>query len=162
MAWNIYHRALPVNQVLTYAESTPTISNNFNSEKPTEKEFFVNLGAGEYTAFLYAHDTSPEGIIVCDLYNPPDGQGWSYINPNWGFDGAQYIWAKNTSHLSRFTFTDSSRVWPDTLFPHLTIAENPYYFGNAMYNEGSSGQIGFIDYPNGANVCYIAIRAPII
>ena len=158
--WYLYHRSLPVNKVFYYDDKMPYTSNVFNSEKPTESEFYVNLPAGEFIVYLYAHDPSPEGIIICDVIDPLDKQV-AYYDPNWGVDGAQYVMSKNSLQASHFPVTDSTRRGQKTLLPDAVSIEHEHFSGNGIHNDGT-GKIAFHDWPADALVHFMAIRAPII
>lgn len=69
-AWQCYHDSLGNGSIITLAASTATASpTSWNSTSPTSSVFSVgtngaiNTSGRQYVALLFAHDTSPAGLI---------------------------------------------------------------------------------------------------
>jgi hypothetical protein len=94
--WWTYHRSLglgPTYPNFLYLNTTGSVNSGgggFFSGVPTSSQFFVgpdiNTSGDTFVAYLYAHDTSSDGIIQCGIYtgaypaSPTVTLGWE---PQW-------------------------------------------------------------------------------
>lgn len=115
-SWIVYHSSLGTSKyAILNSEAVPNnVSNVFGSSAPTSSDFGVNESAvcvnGEtYVAYIFAHDTSADGIIKCGSYT---GNG-SGIGPivTLGWE-PQYLMIRNTSGTGNWQIIDSMRGMP--------------------------------------------------
>ena len=118
----------------------------------------VNTNGGTYVAYLFAHDTDPNGIIQCGSFTT-DGSGNATVNLGWE---PQYLIDKVVSTVGNWNLLDVMRgmaVSPGSdavLRANLSDAE---VGGNSIYNPTATGF-----YKEGGNAnatfIYLAIRRP--
>lgn len=159
--WAVYHQNTVINEYLVLSSTAAAVTDStlFNSTPPTSDVFSigtngkVNKPSTTYIAYLFAHDTSSNGIIRCGTF-APDGSGNVTVNLGWE---PQYILYKQRSATSNWTVLDSSRIWnmsgsDGAVYPNNVNAETSGSLGNPTAT-------GFqIAGPAGGTWVYMAIR----
>jgi hypothetical protein len=168
--WQVYHRSLTsaaysTQLNLTDAEaSAPTV---WNSTAPTSSVFSVgtdatvNASGGTYVAYLFAHDTSSNGIIQCGSYTGNGSATGPVVTLGWE---PQYLMIKVSSGTtSGWILIDSMRGMPvgsaDAILNANSgalesSAERVSPTATGFQITSTSGQIN----TSGATYIYIAIR----
>lgn len=166
--WSVYHLTQgrgPIGS-LNLTDAFYTGSNRWGSSDPTATDFGVNESAlctpgATYVAYLFAHDTSADGIIQCGSF-VSTGTG-QQINLGWE---AQWILYKNRNAVSDWNVLDISRGFshsqtqglrPNTSAAEDTIGGNyvaPNPLGFTLL--GSAGGL----FVAGNEFIYLAIRRP--
>ena len=118
----------------------------------------INENGATYVAYLFAHDTSTDGIIQCGSFTT-DGSGNATVNLGWE---PQWLLYKSTA-TSSWDVVDSSRGLLATgntdarLHPNLADAEN-------LYGSVNINATGFKTVSGGIHTSetyiYLAIRRP--
>lgn len=114
-SWIVWHRGL-TNQTTGYlvlndavAQATSTLY--WNSTAPTATQFSigtqaaVNASGGSYVAYLFAHDTTADGIVQCGSYTT-DGSGNATVNLGWE---PQFVLFKASSTTGSWRMYDNMR-----------------------------------------------------
>ena len=134
--WWAYHRSAGSDKYLflntsSAADTDLAVWSNTN---PTDTEFTVsnytglNEAGSTYVAYLFAHDSSADGIIQCGSFTT-DASGNATVNLGWE---PQYLMVKASSASGNWEVADTSRgqtAGPSgsanslTLFPNLSNAE---------------------------------------
>lgn len=161
--WCVYHRGIANTELLklnlTDAKATWV---GWNNTDPTSSAFTVNSGSdvnasgATYVAYLFAHDTSTDGIIQCGSFTT-DGSGNATVNLGWE---PQYVLYKNAGALGSWSILDTMRGY--------SLTNDAYLFANASSTESSSADsryptaTGFVANGFGASntFIYLAIRRP--
>lgn len=172
--WAVYHRGFGATKYMTLnssgAHSAVTNATRWNNTAPTSTEFTVgtdasvNASSGTYIAYLFAHDTSADGIIQCGSYagnglaNGPDiSLGWE----------PQFLFVKaidDTASTTNWIITDEMfgmqlSANAKTLYANATSAENAI----ATFSLNPTGfSVNSASNPqanaSGTNYLYMAIR----
>jgi hypothetical protein len=113
--WDVYHISRGATKRLTLNLSQEEVSDSaaWNNTNPTMSNFTVGSnsavnGSGQtYVAYLFAHDTSTDGIIQCGSFTT-DGSGNATVNLGWE---PQYLMMKrsNSSLDGDWLILDSMR-----------------------------------------------------
>jgi hypothetical protein len=161
--WQVYHRSLANTEylVLNTTAAKTTGATRWNSTTPTTSVFSlgtdatVNASGGTYVAYLFAHDTSADGIIQCGSFTT-DGSGNATVNLGWE---PQYIIKKPISTTGNWYVLDTARGLNASL-------GDQYLWPNSSGAEANSGEFkinatGF-SIQTGASTThvYLAIRRP--
>lgn len=164
--WCTWHRATTSGNYLklntTDAQSS-TLANTYfgngtTTVDPTSTGITVGIGLNvtgvTYVAYLYAHDTSANGIIQCGI---TDSTGNAIVNLGWE---PQYVLYKTNAIADIWNVADSMRgmsVGSNTtrLFPNLANAESN---GSIAITATSTGFNMF--GANASTYIYMAIRRP--
>jgi hypothetical protein len=166
--WAVYHRSRGVGKELflnsTDAETSYgdlwssvtstqfTVSNNFN----------VNASGSNYVAYLYAHDTSADGIIQCGSYTGNGSATGPIVTLGWE---PQYLMIKNASGTGNWQIIDSMRGMPvgsadATLQANLANAESAVEYvsptATGFQITSTSSEVN----TNASTYIYMAIRRP--
>lgn len=168
--WYTWHRATTSGNYLklntTEAQSSTLASTYFGNGTttvdPTSTGITVGLGLNvtgvTYIAYLYAHDTSTDGIIQCGSFTT-DGMGNATVNLGWE---PQYIQTKITNTTGNWQNYDIARglnanttgIAPRVLFPNTADAETandqPIVTATGFTYNGNAS----------ATYIYMAIRRP--
>lgn len=88
--WQVYHRSNANTEymVLNTTAAKATGTTRWNSTTPTATEFTVgtdatvNASGGTYVAYLFAHDTTSDGVIQCGSFTATNGSS-STVNLGW-------------------------------------------------------------------------------
>lgn len=174
--WIVYHRSTGTGQYLIL-NSTAASASDASLVTATDASSFTlsstigatNTSGTTYVAYLFAHDTSATGIVQCGSFTEQAIGATPNIVLGWR---PQFILHKNASSTSLWTIADTTRSWAENsqklLRPNANTAEfdyNPTSAGTTA-NVGGPTSTGFswaIDqsyYGSGAQVIYLAIRAP--
>lgn len=104
----------------------------------------VNSSGGNYIAYLFAHDPSPEGFIQCGSFteNTSVNLGWK----------PQYILFKSATNTSNWYVKDSQRG-ANALFPNTSGTEGGFAQVSFTPTGFDTGSVGF-----GGSWIYMAIR----
>ena len=167
--WAVWHRSFTANQVIylntTAAVSSQPAGNSFPT-LPTATDFTVGYNGNQngsgttYIAYLFAHDTSADGIIQCGSFTT-DGSGNATVTLGWE---PQYLMVKSSSAVDSWVAVDSMRGFvhgasastsdDQTLNPNNSSAESTNNVGRPLAT-------GF-DFNGAASRTYIytVIRRP--
>jgi hypothetical protein len=114
-AWETYHRVLGGTKylVLNTTAAEGTAANFWNNTDATSTDFTlgtwsgVNASGGSYVAYLFAHDTTDNGVIQCGSYTGNGSSSGPTITLGWE---PQYILAKRSTGTPRsWIVLDSAR-----------------------------------------------------
>lgn len=170
-SWIVYHRSIGANKAI-FLEATNAASGNdpgyWNYTSPSDTTFTVgnynsvNASGATYVAYLFAHDTTSDGIIQCGSYSGTGAAG-NTISLGWE---PQWLLVKNaTSAGQEWGLFDNMRGLAANssggdaqLFANDSSAEgNSFYF--APTATGFSCEDGGARYNgSGSTYIYIAIR----
>ena len=115
-AWGVYHRsntANPETDVLYLNNTSATADNDtyWNDTLPTASVFTVganidvNANGATYVAYIFAHDSSTDGIVQCGSFTT-DASGNATVNLGWE---PQYVMVKASAIAQNWYVLDSSR-----------------------------------------------------
>ena len=160
--WNTYHRSATGDMVLNTTAAQTGSKALVNSATATT--FTVsgaaNTNAVTYVAYLFAHDTSADGIIQCGSYTGNGSTTGPIVNLGWE---PQYLMIKNASGTGDWQIIDSMRGMPvgsadATLQANLPNAESSvdYISPTATGFQITSTSSGV--NTSGSTYIYLAIR----
>ena len=164
--WATYHRSAGNTNFLDLSSSSASAASigYWNNTTPTATEFTVgtngnvNTSGATYVAYLYAHDTSAEGIVQCGGFTT-DGSGNATVNL--GFE-PQYVLSKSANGNSFWQVINSACGFTATgtdsrrLFPNQNWQEDINAFNvNSVGFKTVAGAIN-----NSEAYIYMAIRRP--
>jgi hypothetical protein len=166
--WQVYHRSNANTQymVLNATAAVATGATRWNSTTPTATEFTVgtdatvNASGGTYVAYLFAHDTTSDGIIQCGSYTGTGAVGNS-VTLGWE---PQWLMVKNASGLASWNLFDNMRGLPVGSSDAILAANTSAAESSVEYvSPTATGfQIMATSDPqvnaNGSTYIYIAIR----
>jgi len=158
--WFVYHVSTGIteylglnttNAAVTFALFSASTESNFEVTADNS----VNASGGTYVAYLFAHDTSADGIIQCGSFTT-DGGGNATVNLGWE---PQYLMVKASSSTSNWFIGDVMRGMSLTSGEQLrantadaSFASLPYYpTATGFYASGLNSSTTYI---------YLAIRRP--
>lgn len=164
--WRNYHNALAANEHLSVSQTSAASTSGVMFESPPDESNFyvgnqadVNAIGGQYIAYLFAHDPSPNGVIQCgkwDAYNEQVSLGWT----------PQFLLFKDIDNSSDWIMMDTERGLDNDfgtgdpyLRPNLPHAEFVAANGPALTADGFKAGNGWT--PSVGPCVYVAIRAPI-
>lgn len=118
-AWVVYSNVIDATKygVLSTTDAFATGALIFANTEPTGSTFTVgsssavNAGSGTYIAYLFAHDTSPEGLIQCGSYVGNGSSTGPVVNLGWR---PQYLMIKNATATGDWQIIDASRGFTAT------------------------------------------------
>jgi len=123
--------------------------------------FEGNKSGGTYVAYLFAHDTSTNGIIQCGSFTT-DGSGNATVNLGWE---PQYLMIKSSNNTQDWKVVDTSRGYSRAandsrvLSPNLSTSEAAASaVMDRFYPFATGFQIG--DQFSTTQYIYLAIRRP--
>lgn len=164
--WGVWHRNAGGNNItgisLNATNAAAFTADNLNSYftsttfRPGNVYDHTTTGMNEngksYVAYLFAHDTTADGVIQCGSFTT-DGSGNATVNLGWE---PQFILWKSSSNAQNWYMHDSMRGMgtyiPQTLYPHLSNAES-------TYNAITINSTGFSCRDNASRTyIYLAIR----
>lgn len=167
--WAIYHRTLGAGQYLSFS-TDPAYPNTqlFNNTAPTSDVFTLGAndatnGSGKtYVAYLWAHDTAPDGVIQCGSYTGNGSSTGPVINLGWE---PQWVMIKPSTLSDQWLIKDSARsgsLMDDNLFANLAQSESTNSPATSITTNstgfqvtGSNGNVN----NSGDTYIYMAIRA---
>lgn len=137
--WQVYHRSLANTEyaVLNTTAAKATGATRWNSTTATDTVFSlgtdstVNATGGSYVAYLFAHDTTSDGVIQCGSFTT-DGSGSATVNL--GYE-PQFILVKASSAAENWNMFDVMRGMPASpggasrLSPNTSSAESGAVWG---------------------------------
>ncbi len=177
--WVVWHRLFSVDQAiylnLTNAVVTNGAGNTFPT-LPTSTHFTVGFNGNQngngtsYVAYLFAHDTSVDGLVQCGSFTT-DGSGNATVNLGWE---PQYLMVKNITSVNNWSIFDTMRGFTATSLGNPNVNSNDAFLyanssasENSNYNPVEPRSTGFgfaggnIDgSSNNATFIYLAIRRP--
>lgn len=163
--WQVYHRSLANTEyaVLNSTAAKATGATRWNSTTPTSSVFSVgtdttvNASGGTYVAYVFAHDTSTDGIIQCGSFTT-DGSGNASVSLGWE---PQYLMEKASSATGGWFIHDTSRGF--------NVSGTAYLYANTVgaesvsatnyYKPTANGFVVTAEIPSTTYV-YMAIRRP--
>ncbi len=159
--WVVYHQSVPANCGFLNLTNSFASAQRFSSV--TSSDFTINVSTadvnasgGTYVAYLFAHDTSTDGIIQCGSFTT-DGSGNATVNLGWE---PQYVKRKKTTSTDNWEIIDSMRGMPvggdeQQLQANLSNAET------ASGNRVTPNATGFTAALSASSTyIYLAIRRP--
>lgn len=161
--WQVYHRSNANTEymVLNSTDAKSTGTTRWNSTTPTATEFTVgtdttvNASGGTYVAYLFAHDTTADGIIQCGSFTSHASGGTVSVNLGWE---PQWILLRNAQDAANWFIYDTMRGWvngtgDNRLLPNQNGAEGVTEVGNPTATGFNASNL---DWSN--TYIYIAIR----
>lgn len=166
--WITWHRG--IGDGYLYLNTTNSVFSGANTlfgspySAPTSSVFSVglnlNVSTETYVAYIFAHDTSADGVIRCGSFTT-DASGNSTVNLGWE---PQYLLVKPSSAVGNWVMSDASRGWL------ADPSYSPGLFANLSNNESASVRAltptstGMKAVANGLTASttyiYLAIRRP--
>lgn len=161
--WQVYHRSNANTEymVLNTTAAKATDTTRWNSTTPTATEFTVgtdasvNASGGTYVAYLFAHDTTSDGIIQCGSFTT-NSIGTGSANLGWE---PQFVILKNVTAAQNWFAIDDMRnfgvVNSTSLSPNTTAVDagNTVTKNATGFGSSSGGSLS-----NSCTYIYIAIR----
>ncbi len=120
-----------------------------------------NINGATYVAYLFAHDTSTDGIIQCGSFTT-DGSGNATVTLGWE---PQYLMFKRSDAAGNWLTLDQLRGWSvtygTTLNPNLANAESSAFNETYSFRPTATGfNLTNAGIGNNATYIYLAIRRP--
>ena len=167
--WPVWHRSLSSNISGLHLNTTGAVNDYqyvFNGVSSTEftvnNHVDANQSGATYVAYLFAHDTSTDGIIQCGTYTGNGSATGPIVNLGWE---PQYLMIKNASGMGNWQIIDSMRGMPvgsadATLQANLTNTEDSVDYisptATGFQITSTSSEVN----TSGSNYIYLAIRRP--
>lgn len=120
--WGVWHRGTGANDAITAASlNLTTAPTTVNGSSSTHSSSTFNTGGivgaasavftntGEYTAYIFGHDTSADGKIICDTFTTNSG-GTAVVSLAWG--EPQAIMLRLATGAGNWTLHDDTRGAP--------------------------------------------------
>jgi len=159
--WAVYHRSLESAAKFlilntTAAQNTDAVM--WNNTAPTPSDFTVgtynNTNGATYVAYLFAHDTSTDGIIQCGSFT-----GNTTITLGWE---PQYLLVKRTDSAGNWMVIDTSRQFDvGSSFDYLLYPDSSSAENTSGANLADPTSTGFVGKGFGSStMIYLAIRRP--
>jgi hypothetical protein len=164
--WYVYHVSRGIGNIiyLNNAAENP-FANVWGLSSPTATDFGIKEDAmcnpsATYVAYLFAHDTSTDGLIQCGSFTT-DGAGYSpNVNLTWE---PQYLMIKRADGAGDWLVVDTARGWvanggaadDANLRPNTSAAEAVNDIGYPMVTGFNAGYRGASQ-----TYIYLAIRRP--
>lgn len=170
-SWAVWHRSnlgayLILNSITT---STAATSNQWGTTSFSADNFYVggtstewNTNGATYVAYLFAHDTSADGIVQCGSYVGNGATPGTSVTLGWE---PQYVLIKCSSSGDDWAVYDASRGITESnvnlLRPNLSNAEASFV-GFQIRLNSNGFTVASTNGPNfnGATFIYLAIRRP--
>ena len=165
--WVVYHRSIGATKylVLNTTSAEATASDNWNSTEPTSTQITfgvstaTNASGGTYVAYLFAHDSSTDGIIQCGSFTT-DGSGDATVSLGWE---PQYLMIKASSAVEGWNVSDTACGYSVTgaryLSPNTTAAEGSFTGSENGHRPTATGFVTTV-LPPSTTYIYLAIRRP--
>ncbi|MDO1582438.1 DUF7483 domain-containing protein [Rhizobium oryzicola] len=117
-----------------------------------QSSLFYNAGGKQYVAYVFAHDTSSDGVVQCGGYTISGGAD-AVVNLGW--EPQFVLWKPSSIASTNWRIFDIPRTWGITLIPNSTASELPY----DILTKTSTGftAVG-ASHPTNGNYVYMAIR----
>jgi hypothetical protein len=112
-SWRVYHRSLgkDYGSELNNPNAAVFFADYWGTSEPTTTDFGIAsayFGAGTLTAYVFAHDTTADGIIQCGSFTT-DGSGNATVNHGWSA-GVQFAAIKASSTTGDWEMYDTART----------------------------------------------------
>ena len=166
--WNVYHRSLasPKQTLLTLNTSDAASNQGFDYWIDQNESSFIptsgnNFSGRTYVAYLFAHDTSADGIIQCGSFTTDGAGKCPQVTLGWE---PQYVMIKRSSGTGGWMIMDASRGLnvTSTTILQAELADLENYVGSQVYiapnATGFSGKSQLTGA--GETYIYLAIRRP--
>jgi len=167
--WYVWHRGLTAGNFIklnTIGAQSSLLANTYfgngtTTVDPTASGFTVGLGLNmtgtTYVAYLFAHDTSADGIVQCGSFTIAAGARTT-VNLGWE---PQFLLMKSVTNAETWEVLDASRALTTDstaamLQPNSSAAESPA--GTSMGARITA--TGFTSQNSNATYVYLAIRRP--
>ena len=168
--WQVYHRSLANTEymVLNSSAAKATGATRWNSTTPTTSVFSVgtdttvNASGGTFVAYLFAHDTSADGIVQCGSFTI-DGSGNATVSLGWE---PQYLMVKSSvsATFNDWLIMDSSRTLTATAGTQAPLKANTSdpenSWNGSQYQPNATGFKAVGNANISATLIYLAIRRP--
>ncbi|PWE52414.1 hypothetical protein DEM27_31195 [Metarhizobium album] len=147
---NVAFTASATSAVTAVSSSTFTV--NGGSE--------INQNGQQYIAYLFAHDTGPDGMVRCGIYTGTSGT--QYIDIGWQ---PQFVMIKGTSLTAHWYISDAARgFFPTASYGALQAnSDVAHPTSGAARTDGTPTSFGVttnVVNTSGAEYFYLAIRKP--
>jgi len=163
--WYVLHQSV-IGDLYLNTTAAKTASNiNWASSTQIEVNGVQNTNGVTYVAYLFAHDTSADGIIQCGSFTT-DGSGNATVNLGWE---PQYVMVKSSSiNTTGWEIYDQMRGWNaiggnrNKIEANATAAESVYGQGLVAAYPTANGftyAVNLGGYQN-TTFIYLAIRRP--
>ena len=163
VGWAVWHTSSPT-QALVLNATNPagdiwgSIITNVtgNSFRPSSAIADINASGGTYIAYVFAHDTGPDGIVQCGSFTT-NGSGNATVS-DLGWE-PQFVMFKASSASSHWFMFDNVRGWDlgaidARLRANVTDSEDyAFDFGNPTSNGFSVSAVN-----SSATFIYLAVR----
>ncbi|HBA45302.1 TPA: hypothetical protein DCZ31_05080 [Patescibacteria group bacterium] len=166
-AWRVYHRGTdataPQDYIMQLQDTASrATSSAWSNTAPTNSVFTVNGAGGTnadtetYVAYIFAHDTSTDGIIQCGSFTT-DASGNASVNLGWE---PQYVIWKRSDGVGDWFVQDNMRGVAVTDSTYKSLSANTS--GTEQNITMVFNSTGFKTPANytSANAIYCAIRRP--
>lgn len=159
--WMVYHRSIGTTKYLKLNSSNNEIT--FTAIDAVTSTYFIsndqNDSGATYVAYLFAHDTAPNGLIQCGSYTGTGASG-NAVSIGWE---PQFVLVKPASNAGNWYLLDTTRGFAGgldkSLYSNSPVTEQNEAVG---YTDASGFVLDAASSPN-ANATthiYIAIRKP--
>ena len=167
--WYVYHRSMggthygKLDGTESFSQGAGVWSNTSPSDTVFTTGTVTNYNGQTYVAYLFAHDTSADGIIQCGSFTT-DGSG-KLPNVNLGWE-PQYLMLKASSGVGNWIVYDTMRgliANPATnnyLMPNTGNAEDSGVSFVGLTSTGFSHGNASVNAPSSTTYIYMAIRRP--
>jgi hypothetical protein len=129
--WCVYNRGIPNDALLLNSTAASQsgqyfFGNDSSPVAPTASVLTigsignVNRTGCQYVAYLFAHDTSPEGIIQCGAF-ATDGSGNATVNLGWE---PQFLITKASGGTEKWLMQDSARGFAVSASGRMALSPN--------------------------------------
>lgn len=168
--WFVYHQSLGNQRTIQLESNLASYVSAWawNNTSPTASVFTVgndnsvNASGGNYVAYLFAHDTTQDGLIQCGNYT---GNNAGAVDIYLGWE-PQYLIIKKTSGTGDWQIIDNMRGMPvgyadNTLQANLSNAESSVDCVSPTATGFQATAVNAIDNPvneGGHSYIYMAIR----
>lgn len=164
--WVVWHRSLASSNLL-YLNTTDAafVDNGTRIKAADATTFTVGLNGSTggngatYVAYIFAHDTTSDGIIQCGSYTGNGSTSGPVVNLGWE---PQWLLVKEASNANDWYILDTMRGWPNgrVLYTNLSNAEDGGLSGGMALNATGfqPTQSWTAINRSGSTYIYIAIR----
>jgi hypothetical protein len=158
--WLVYHKDLTSGYTLNLNTATAQtnqgvpVFSTLNSTSAVITNGILTAGSITYVAYLFAHDTSTDGLIQCGSFTT-DGSGNASVTLGWE---PQYLLNKPTA-IGDWALHDDMRGFPvDTAVANLLVNSSGAEGTSTKFRKNATG----FTFVGGASATYIylAIRRP--
>lgn len=115
-----------------------------------------NTNGATYVAYLFAHDTTTDGIIQCGSFTT-DGSGNATVNLGWE---PQFLQAKASSTNGAWFMFDQMRGWGMSSDENLLANSANAAITGSEYGNPTATGFYVTNYASSATYVYLAIRRP--